>query len=110
MTDRRVDLLFDARHIRQSGIGTYIATLLPSLEETFAERGLSLAVLVNDHAVPELRHARIVTAAPAAMYTLGSSGCGAARSMRCGRADSGCRTTRSRSRRCPRATGVRSSS
>lgn len=71
MTDRRVDLLFDARHIRQSGIGTYIATLLPSLEETFAERGLSLAVLVNEHAVPEVRHARIVTAAPAAMYTVG---------------------------------------
>ncbi|TRW80452.1 glycosyltransferase family 4 protein [Mycolicibacterium sp. 018/SC-01/001] len=71
MTDRRVDLLFDARHIRQSGVGTYIATLLPSLEETFAERGLSLAILVNEHAVPDVRHARIVTAAPAAMYTVG---------------------------------------
>ncbi|MHA0286105.1 glycosyltransferase family 4 protein [Mycobacterium sp. C3-094] len=71
MTDRRVDLLFDARHIRQSGIGTYITTLLPSLEETCAERGLSLAVLVNEHAVPEVRCARIVTAAPAAMYTVG---------------------------------------
>lgn len=71
MTDRRVDLLFDARHIRQSGIGTYIATLLPGLEETFAERGLSLAVLANEHAVPDVQHATIVTAEPAVMYTAG---------------------------------------
>ncbi|KMO83355.1 glycosyl transferase family 1 [Mycolicibacterium chubuense] len=72
MTDRRVDLLFDARHLRQSGIGTYIATLLPSLEDTFAERGLSLALLVNEHAVPEVRPGTtVVTAPPAAMYTLG---------------------------------------
>ncbi|KGI67291.1 glycosyltransferase family 4 protein [Mycolicibacterium rufum] len=71
MTDRRVDLLFDARHIRQSGIGTYIATLLPSLEETFVKRGLSLAVLANEGAVPEVQHATVVTAAPAVMYTVG---------------------------------------
>lgn len=50
----RIDLLFDARHIRQSGIGTYIATLLPHLEQTFAAHGLSLAVLVAGHAAPDL--------------------------------------------------------
>lgn len=70
MTDRRVDLLFDARHIRQSGIGTYIATLLPSLEQTFAERGLSLAVLANQHAVPDVgRDTAVIPAEPAVMYT-----------------------------------------
>lgn len=55
-----VDLLFDARHIRQSGIGTYIATLLPHLEEVFVERGLALAVLVNEHATPSLRESTTV--------------------------------------------------
>jgi glycosyltransferase involved in cell wall biosynthesis len=55
MTGReRFDLLFDARHIRQSGIGTYIATLLPHLEQTFTSRGMSLAVLVAEHAAPPL--------------------------------------------------------
>lgn len=49
-----MDLLFDARHIRQSGIGTYIATLLPHLEQTFAARGMTLGVLVAEHAVPAL--------------------------------------------------------
>ncbi|WP_231984648.1 glycosyltransferase family 1 protein [Mycobacterium sp. 852014-52144_SCH5372336] len=51
-----MDLLFDARHIRQSGIGTYIATLLPHLERTFADNGMSLAVLVAEHAAPVLAH------------------------------------------------------
>ncbi|BBX71559.1 glycosyltransferase family 4 protein [Mycolicibacterium psychrotolerans] len=70
MTDRRVDLLFDARHIRQSGIGTYIATLVPSLEQTFAERGLSLAVLANQHAVPDVsQDTTVIPAEPAVMYT-----------------------------------------
>lgn len=70
MTDRRVDLLFDARHLRQSGIGTYIATLLPSLEDTFAERGLSVAVLANQHAVPEVGESTaVIPADPAVMYT-----------------------------------------
>ena len=31
-SSRTVDLLFDARHIRQSGIGTYIRTQLPHLQ------------------------------------------------------------------------------
>jgi len=72
LTDGRVDLLFDARHIRQSGVGTYIATLLPVLRQTLAERGLSLAVLANEHTVADLDPATtVITAAPAAMYTLG---------------------------------------
>lgn len=67
-----VDLLFDARHIRQSGIGTYIATLLPHLEETFVDRGMSLAVLVAEHAPPVLRSGTevVVEREPAPMYSL----------------------------------------
>ncbi|GAT11182.1 glycosyltransferase family 4 protein [Mycolicibacterium novocastrense] len=42
-----VDLLFDARHIEQSGIGTYISKQIPMLQEHFATRGLSLAILGN---------------------------------------------------------------
>ena len=68
-----VDLLFDARHIRQSGIGTYIGTLLPQLEQTFADRGLSLAALVAEHAIPELRAGTtvVVEREVAPMYSLG---------------------------------------
>lgn len=68
-----VDLLFDARHIRQSGIGTYIGTLLPQLEETFADRGMSLAVLVAEHAVPPLKATTeaVVEREIAPMYSLG---------------------------------------
>ena len=55
-----IDLLFDARHIRQSGIGTYIATLLPCLEETFADRRMSLAVLAAEHALPAVRETTTV--------------------------------------------------
>lgn len=51
----QIDLLFDARHIHQSGIGTYIATLLPDLEETFAARRLRLGVLAAEHALPTVR-------------------------------------------------------
>lgn len=47
-----IDLLFDARHINQSGIGTYIRTELPIVEKTFAEHGLSLGVLVNEDSTP----------------------------------------------------------
>lgn len=68
-----VDLLFDARHIRQSGIGTYIGILLPHLEQIFAERGLSLAVLTDADTAPALRDTTtVVTAAPAgaSMYGL----------------------------------------
>lgn len=70
-TDRRVDLLFDARHIRQSGIGTYIGTLLPHLEDVFADRGMTLAVLVNEHATPSLRESSVVISEPevAPMYS-----------------------------------------
>ncbi len=50
-----VDLLFDARHIRQSGIGTYIRTLLPHLESKLDRRGLSLAVLTDPQTQLQLR-------------------------------------------------------
>ncbi len=68
-----LDLLFDARHIRASGIGTYIRTQLPHLEETLARRGLSLAVLADEGAVPQLREStRVLLSRPAAasMYSL----------------------------------------
>lgn len=72
LAGERIDLLFDARHIRQSGIGTYISTLLPHLEETFAQREMSLAVLAADHAVPALRADTTVVVERAAgpMYSL----------------------------------------
>lgn len=69
---RRVDLLFDARHIRQSGIGTYIRTQLPYLEEAAARDGLTLAVLADPDAVPALRPSTAVipsSPALAAMYS-----------------------------------------
>src|SRR6185436_14964565 len=71
-TGEPIDLLFDARHIRQSGIGTYIGTLLPQLEETFASRRMSLAVLAAGHAVPPLRDGTtvVVEHEPAPMYSL----------------------------------------
>lgn len=71
-TGRRVDLLFDARHIRQSGIGTYIRTQLPILERAAARDRLSLAVLADQDSVPELSPGtEVITASPsqAAMYT-----------------------------------------
>lgn len=67
-----VDLLFDARHIRQSGIGTYIRTQLPHLEEAAARHRISLAVLADQDSLPGLRPStRVVHASPtaAAMYT-----------------------------------------
>ncbi len=67
-----VDILFDARHVRQSGIGTYIRTQLPHLEEAAARHGISLAVLADHDTVPELRlGTRVVPASPrgAAMYS-----------------------------------------
>jgi glycosyltransferase involved in cell wall biosynthesis len=68
----RVDLLFDARHLRQSGIGTYIGTLLPHLEDVFTDRGMTLAVLVNEHATPSLRESTTVISESevAPMYSL----------------------------------------
>lgn len=50
-----VDLLFDARHIRQSGIGTYIRTQIPFLEQVAAERGLTLAILADRSTAPTVR-------------------------------------------------------
>jgi glycosyltransferase involved in cell wall biosynthesis len=69
---RPVDLLFDARHIRRSGIGTYIRTQLPQLEETAARNQLSLAVLADQDTLPALRaRTGVVLASPssAAMYS-----------------------------------------
>ncbi|CAN5871352.1 glycosyltransferase family 1 protein [soil metagenome] len=59
-------MLFDARHIRQSGIGTYIGTELPYLEEVFAQRQLTLAVLVDQDKMPPLREStQVVHSQPA---------------------------------------------
>ena len=75
MTDGAgVDVLFDVRHINQSGVGTYIATELPYLQDTVAKYGLSLAVLANPGSRPAVRDStRVVLADPAdaAMYTMG---------------------------------------
>lgn len=61
-----VDILFDVRHINQSGIGTYIATQLPYLEATAASCRLRLAVLVNPGMEPTLSDAtRVIPASPA---------------------------------------------
>ncbi|MGV0605298.1 glycosyltransferase family 4 protein [Mycolicibacterium sp. XJ1904] len=49
-----VDLLFDARHVEQSGIGTYIGKQIPLLQEHFATKGLSLAILAGSDDVPGL--------------------------------------------------------
>ncbi|GLP82111.1 glycosyltransferase family 4 protein [Mycobacterium antarcticum] len=71
-TERPADLLFDARHIRQSGIGTYIRTQLPYLEEAAATHGVSLAVLGDRESLPQLRPStRVVRASPSSspMYT-----------------------------------------
>lgn len=43
-----LDLLLDARHINQSGIGTYIRTELPTVQKTLTQQGLSLGVLVDE--------------------------------------------------------------
>src|SRR5690349_15232497 len=49
------DLLFDARHIRQSGIGTYIRTRLPVLEGVTARHGLRLTGLADDDTGPAVQ-------------------------------------------------------
>lgn len=67
-----IDLLFDARHIHQSGIGTYIQTELPVLEKTLAEHRLSLGLLVDRDKVPPVHGSTaVVYAEPsnAAMYS-----------------------------------------
>ncbi|UXA14959.1 glycosyltransferase family 4 protein [Mycobacterium sp. SMC-8] len=67
-----VDVLFDARHVRQSGIGTYIRTQLPTLEEAADRHGVSLAVLADPDTAPDLGpRTELVHAEPAsaAMYS-----------------------------------------
>ncbi|MFZ0832576.1 MAG: glycosyltransferase family 1 protein [Mycobacterium sp.] len=73
LVHKPVDLLFDARHIRQSGIGTYIETLLPHLEDTLAHRQLSLAILADHDTVPPVRDSTVVVLARpsgASMYSV----------------------------------------
>jgi|SRR3954451_14631408 glycosyltransferase involved in cell wall biosynthesis len=61
-----VDVLFDARHIRQSGIGTYIKTQLPYLEQSSAERRLSLAILSDRSTLPTVGEStRVIFSTPA---------------------------------------------
>jgi glycosyltransferase involved in cell wall biosynthesis len=54
------DLLFDARHIDQSGIGTYIRTQLPRLEQMLARHGRTLAVLADRGNAPVVDDATTV--------------------------------------------------
>jgi glycosyltransferase involved in cell wall biosynthesis len=73
MDGNSVDLLFDVRHIQQSGIGTYIGAFLPYLEETLSQRGRTLAVLADPDTVPPVREATaVVLSEPpgAAMYSV----------------------------------------
>jgi glycosyltransferase involved in cell wall biosynthesis len=55
-----VDLLFDVRHIDQSGIGTYMAAQVPVLEDVLAQRGRSLALLADHNNVPPVRDSTTV--------------------------------------------------
>ncbi|UXA19297.1 glycosyltransferase family 1 protein [Mycobacterium sp. SMC-4] len=69
---RPTDVLFDARHIRQSGIGTYIRMQLPALQSVTARHGLRLSVLADPETVPALAAGTdVVHASPinAGMYT-----------------------------------------
>jgi glycosyltransferase involved in cell wall biosynthesis len=72
-TKDQVDLLFDARHIRQTGIGSYISAQLPYLEEALFQRKKSLAVLADEDAVPPVRGSTKVISSPqsaAPMYSI----------------------------------------
>ena len=60
LANDRVDLLFDARHIQQTGIGTYISAQLPHLEETLSQRKLSLAILADENTAPTVRESTTV--------------------------------------------------
>ncbi|MCV7421462.1 glycosyltransferase family 4 protein [Mycobacterium yunnanensis] len=51
------DLLFDARHIDQSGVGTYIRTQLSRLESMLAEHRRALTVLVDRDNAPAVGEA-----------------------------------------------------
>lgn len=70
----RADLLFDVRHIDQSGIGTYIGAQIPALEQVLSQHGRTLAVLADRGNVPDVAaDTEVVYAAPAgaAMFSLG---------------------------------------
>ncbi|WP_307797047.1 glycosyltransferase family 4 protein [Williamsia soli] len=69
-----VDLLFDVRHIRQSGIGTYIRTQLRYLEQVMSERGMTLAILADRDTAPAVSPTtRVIHSDPAGarMYSAG---------------------------------------
>lgn len=69
-----IDLLFDVRHVDQSGIGTYIGVHVPRLEEALARQDRTLAVLANRDNVPPVRETTtVVLAEPsdAPMYSIG---------------------------------------
>jgi glycosyltransferase involved in cell wall biosynthesis len=68
------DLLFDVRHIDQSGIGTYIGVQIPVLEQVLGQHARTLAVLADRGNVPEVgAGTEIVYAEPAGavMFSLG---------------------------------------
>ncbi|AQA02553.1 glycosyl transferase family 1 [Mycobacterium sp. MS1601] len=70
----RPDLLFDVRHIDQSGIGTYIGVQIPSLEEVLGRHGRKLAVLADRDNVPAVStDTEVVFSEPsdAPMFSLG---------------------------------------
>ena len=71
--DAPVDLLFDARHIRQSGIGTYIRTQIPVLERVLNDHRFSLAILADRNAIPDVSaETRVIFSEPAdaRMYSM----------------------------------------
>lgn len=71
--ERSTDLLFDARHIEQSGIGTYIRVQIPRLEDVLTRHGLTLTVLADSDTVLDVgANTEVVTAQPpaAGMYSL----------------------------------------
>ena len=70
--DRSVDLLFDARHVDQSGIGTYISFQIPRLERVLARHDRTLAVLADRDNVPAVAESTLVVLsdpAPGPMYS-----------------------------------------
>jgi glycosyltransferase involved in cell wall biosynthesis len=71
--NRSTDLLFDARHIDQSGIGTYIRVQIPRLEEVLGRHGRTLAVLADRANVPTVGAGTTVVASEpptAPMYSV----------------------------------------
>jgi glycosyltransferase involved in cell wall biosynthesis len=68
-----VDLLFDVRHIRQSGIGTYISQQLPLLQERLTQHQLSLAILADPTTAPRVgENTAVIFSRPSAapMYSI----------------------------------------